>query len=351
MVKEKGWKNARGSWRYEQYDEKYEEGAETTVVLTGVPKSLNAEILLGLLDEHFNRCYNYFYLPMDLDRFESTGLAYINFTSHESAVECQRFFTGFTAWPGNHRSERTCKAQWSSIQGYEANVEKQQKLQDWVSCNVPEDCKPMVFDENGTRLPTMDVFPPSEDWRDSKGWSEWYGGEGSEWREESWKKDEWQSSSKGWDSWKWGQTWQPDLWKGKEKEWQWQEEAKQVDVLELLPALGSKPSDEEPEGQESHEDEAYAEVPEAQEVQEVLEVAKPKEVVSLGLARYACPSCRSCFAKWSACQHHISSEAKCRKETSELEDLQAACKRQAEELPNEERTFQTAEVAQVRRFQ
>ena len=69
-------------------------GDETTVVLTGVPRSLNAEILLALLDEEYLGCYDYFYLPMD------TGLAYINFRDHDKAVECQQHFAGWSSWPG-----------------------------------------------------------------------------------------------------------------------------------------------------------------------------------------------------------------------------------------------------------
>ena len=165
MSRKGSWKGGGKGW--------HSDGDETTVVLTGVPKTLNAEILLALLDEEYLGCYDYFYLPMDMDKFENTGLAYINFRDHDKAVECQRHFAGYSAWPGGHFSERTCRAQWSSIQGYEANIQKQQKLNDWVNSNIPEDCKPMVFDEYGTRLPTMDIFPPWDSqvyhgWRSSE---------------------------------------------------------------------------------------------------------------------------------------------------------------------------------------
>ena len=118
---------SRGSWKGGGIPGWHSDGDETTVVLTGVPKTLNAEILLALLDEEYLGCYDYFYLPMDMDKFENTGLAYINFRDHDRAVECQRHFAGYSAWPGGHFSERTCRAQWSSIQGYEANIQKQQK--------------------------------------------------------------------------------------------------------------------------------------------------------------------------------------------------------------------------------
>ena len=159
---------------------------DTTVVLTGLPKSLNAEKLLELLDKEFPCCYDFFYLPMYLDQLENTGLAYINFRDHAKAVECQHFFEGGIDW-GGHISDRPCKAQWSSIQGYDANITRH-RTADWTRKNVPEDCKPMAFDEQGRRLPSLDVFAPhapapafgkgSKSRKPSKGHSwedEWYG--------------------------------------------------------------------------------------------------------------------------------------------------------------------------------
>jgi len=194
----------KGSWKGgKAWSHGYE---ETTVVLTGLPKTLNAEILLSLLDQEYLGCYDYFYLPMDMDKFENTGLAYINFREHSKAVECQRHFSGFSAWPGGHFSERSCRAQWSSIQGYEANIQKQQKLTDWVNSNIPEDCKPMVFDSYGTRLPTMEIFPSWQDFEDSS--RVYYGWRNSETHEDhrGWWKDEWYGrngrNSGGYDAWR-----------------------------------------------------------------------------------------------------------------------------------------------------
>ncbi|CAE7037320.1 unnamed protein product [Symbiodinium sp. CCMP2456] len=164
-----------------------EEGGETTVVLTRLPKTLNAEILLDLLDELFPCAYDYFYLPMDMDKFENQGLAYINFRDHETAVQCQNHFEGTDDWQG-HTCERPCKPEWSSIQGYAANIERQQRS-DWVSGNIPEDCKPMAFDENGMRLPTLDIFPAADTGKDSRSWrTVSYNNkeEGSKWWKDQW---------------------------------------------------------------------------------------------------------------------------------------------------------------------
>ena len=326
---------------------------QTTVVLSGLPKTLNADVLLGLLDEHFACTYDYFYLPMDMERFESWGLAYINFRSHETAVECQRYFTGMDRWPGRHYSERACRAQWSSIQGYDTNIEKQQQA-DWVNQNVPEDCKPMVFDENGIRLPTMDVFPHS---LDNKGWSaksdtvgwtdEWYGtssnGQQSDrhggWPE--WRKHEWKTEWSDWSE------------KTRDNVWgQWQTEWDASENVEL-PSL----TEELDPATEIAVETKAAELVDST-VQgsgsldlSILTVTPPTSLtssISLGQARYACPTCKACFAKWSACQHHILSEAKCR---VQLQGLQEVCKQQAAEIDSLEPFQDTAIVTEVRRFQ
>ena len=334
---------------------------ETTVVLSGLPKTLNAELLLGLVDEHFACTYDYFYLPMDVERFESWGLAYINFRSHETALECQRYFTGFDRWPGRHYSERACRAQWSSIQGFEANISKQQA--DWVNRNVPEDCKPMVFDENGTRLPTMDVFPAKSDtWTD-----EWYGSSSNkpskqsgwpEWRKEEWKT-EYTESFTEWSD------WSKETWDNSESAWgEWQTWGASQPVLpsmteEVYPAtevaeIESKAAEEVDSPVQGS---AGVDLPHDLS----MTVTPPTALTSssLGQARYACPTCKACFAKWSACQHHILSEAKCRVQLQGLQQLQEVCKQQAAEIDSQEpfqgpfqEPFQdTAIVTEVRRFQ
>ncbi|CAE7542826.1 ML5, partial [Symbiodinium sp. CCMP2456] len=154
----KMWKTGKGTLKGRSRGRSNWAEGETTVVLTGLPRTLNADILLELVDEKFHRCYDFFYLPMYLDQLENTGLAYINFRDHTTAVECQRYFEGSIDWSG-HISDRPCKAQWSSIQGYEANITRHRKAE-WLEKNVPEDCKPMAFDEQGRRLPTLEVFNP-----------------------------------------------------------------------------------------------------------------------------------------------------------------------------------------------
>ncbi|CAE7595833.1 ML3 [Symbiodinium natans] len=184
------WKAGKGGLKGRSHGRGRAEG-ETTVVLTGLPKTLNAEILLDLLDKEFPCCYDFFYLPMYLDQLENTGLAYINFRDHEKALECQHYFEGSINW-GGHISDRPCKAQWSSIQGYEANITRHRKAA-WNDKNLPEDCKPMAFDEQGRRLPPQEVFTPLHAQDSGKGGK--VGRYRKPGKSKSWE-DEWYGASK-----------------------------------------------------------------------------------------------------------------------------------------------------------
>ena len=120
---------------------------KTTVILFRLPKHMTAEHLFSLLDNDYFAGYNYFYFPMDERTWTNTGSACINFRSHCTAKACKNRFQGFQAWPTGN-SLRKCKTAWSDVQGYEANIQIQQKYIDyWQHSNVPDDCKPMVLDK------------------------------------------------------------------------------------------------------------------------------------------------------------------------------------------------------------
>ncbi|CAK9020881.1 unnamed protein product [Durusdinium trenchii] len=387
--------------------------SETTVVLTGLPKTLNAEIMLGILDKSFAGRYDYFYLPMDVERVESRGLAYINFRSHADAVRCCRDFNGFSRWPGTQH-DRRCRGQWSSIQGLEANIEKQQQA-DWVSCNVPEDCKPMVFDEEGIRLPTWEVFvsldnKASGSSSNDKGWTnEWYGSSSSQpsdrnthegWSE--WSKTEWNYGWSKEDSWK-DKTWK-SAWSKEKSAWSrdetwtsaWSKEKSAWSRDETWTSAWSKEKsawskkDRWDTGMRGFQEVSQLEQCEVTKVPQV----SPSEQVSLvelfeGLrlvdplrldsvdatraapavwsesesscvacgAKYACPACRAGFAKWSACQHHIVNSECVKVIELDKVDLQEVCKQAIHRTEKEVdrgqaiQTHQESIVEEERRFQ
>ncbi|CAE7876132.1 UBE2J2 [Symbiodinium microadriaticum] len=314
------------------------EGGETTVVLTRLPKTLTAEILLGLLDELFPCAYDYFYLPMDMGKFENRGLAYINFRSHEKAVECQNHFEGTEDWKG-HTSERPCKSDWSSIQGYAANIQRQQRSA-WLTNAIPEGCKPMAFDEHGMRLPTLDIFPASladsrkdarscrtmsdnnkEWWRD-----QWYGSSSSEqnagknrkscrWYDSwSWKSDDWRAFS---DTRARNRIWRTINRDPEGLHDEYGEASQNSEQFEHGTADGKpeglmfgKHREEEKKNQAGNDDNVAVKVSTLQDQpplasllglssNESAALLKSAEAV-LATAKYACPHCGAVFMKWSS---------------------------------------------------
>ena len=120
---------------------------KTIVVLLRLPKHMTSEHIFSLLDHDYFSGYNYFYFQMDERTLTNTGIACINFRSHCNAKACKKRFQGFQAWPTG-KSRRKCTTEWSTLQGYEANIQSQQKYIDyWQHSNVPDDCKPIVLDK------------------------------------------------------------------------------------------------------------------------------------------------------------------------------------------------------------
>lgn len=322
----------------------------------------------------------------------------------------------------------------------------------------------MVFDSYGTRLPTMEIFPPWEDdssvyhgWRnsetheerDNRSWwkDEWYGrnsgggydawrngnGNGnagyatSDWSDRSIRKDQWWSdrdrsdwhkenydTDRKWDrdhgdsQWNAGVHW--NGWNGRQDAWSTGHSESQISQRQVLikeasnsngngmwaypnyavddqqvsdhitvPEVDTGIADlsaeisaevmeflhpKDPKVSEIIEDDDVQDIPSSQSTmcqlvpKSASEASEASVMASLVATRYACPCCSSSFAKWSACQNHIFSEAKCRKEVemlSELGDLQARCKEKAEELPpvdllNGQSNSEIAQSAE-RRFQ
>ena len=316
------------------------------MVLTGLPKTLNAEILLGLLDEHFPCSYDYVYLPKNVERFESNGLAYINFREHEKAAACRKFFSGFRSWPGHHASARICRAEWSSIQGLEANIEKHQR-RNWAKINIPEDCKPMVFDENGKRLPTMAVFFLKSDELapDASSYRQRYV---SRWEEDEKRRDSWRGSRE--DSWEstsrctWQNSWDEER-AGGSKKWQKKvNEDSSLETAEGVPTLLNLENLIEdssmPEVKTADSAESHAMRNECMRLSDKTNIpmANEKPLSALAMIKYACPRCRKGFRKWSACHAHILNESQCRKEWGQIDSLalQSRCSEVAKDLDQEQ---------------
>ena len=286
------WKDGRaaGAW-----DDSTREAEETTVVLTGLPKTLTARIILDFLDQYYLGCYDYFYLPIGEGTLTNAGIAYINFRHHDKAVECKQWFAGFNGWPNGHFSERRCQTDWSCIQGYEANIQMQQKQKrDWKNLNIPEDFKPMVFDQYGCSL----SFDAASEFSDL-GEKQWYGrsGDGQCIGNRSSCME-----SRGWDAF--------DS-KGCPEE----HAALNSENVEATmdDDLDSKGCPEEHAALNSENVEATMD--DDLNIQEVASAGYgkkyPQLIESLGNPQYACIGCGEYFHKWLACQHHIMSNPRC----------------------------------------
>ena len=69
-------------------------------------------------------------------------------------MRCQEHFEKHTGL--------SCGVDWAFIQGFEAHVRQQRKV-NWDAVNLPEDCKPMAFDEHGRALPRFMFLGRYED--------------------------------------------------------------------------------------------------------------------------------------------------------------------------------------------
>lgn len=127
----------------------------TTVMLRNMPNNYNRDMLLDLVDSMgFTRCYDFAYLPVDFKTQAGLGYAFINFVTSAAAQRCFRKFEGYARW--QVPSEKVCTVTWGSpYQGFEAHVERYQNSP-VMHHSIPDDWKPVLFDEQGSRIP----FPP-----------------------------------------------------------------------------------------------------------------------------------------------------------------------------------------------
>mmetsp|Transcript_38453 Transcript_38453/g.105934 ORF Transcript_38453/g.105934 Transcript_38453/m.105934 type:complete len:361 (+) Transcript_38453:70-1152(+) len=126
----------------------------TTLMLRNLPKELNREMLLELLDtEGFDGAYDFVYVPVSFNTGACMGYALVNLVTPVDARRVSRNFEGFSSWPVD--SDNVCTVSWSEpYQGYAQHVERYRNSPVMHDA-VPDEWKPAVFVE-GVRVP----FPP-----------------------------------------------------------------------------------------------------------------------------------------------------------------------------------------------
>ena len=132
-----------------------ETSTSSTVMLRNVPYDSRQRGVLSLIeDEGFKGRFDFFYAPLDFKSKNNLGYAFVNFHSVDIAKEFFRHFDGrrIVSRPGWDKPLRVC---WARVQGLEANVDHYRNS---PVNEMPEEFKPMLFDENGDFL----LFPPPD---------------------------------------------------------------------------------------------------------------------------------------------------------------------------------------------
>jgi hypothetical protein len=117
---------------------------KTSVVLRNIPKQFSRTELVELLNRHgFASRFDFVYVPFDFKFNRSVGCIFVNFISHEIALEAFDVFNGFrweTTRPG-----KECVVNWASPhQGLEAHIEHFRNSP-VMHEDVSEECKPALF--------------------------------------------------------------------------------------------------------------------------------------------------------------------------------------------------------------
>lgn len=123
----------------------------TTLIVRNVPKTYGSAQLMETLNKTgFAAVYDFLYLPVDFEADMNFGYVFVNFITHEVALEAQRHFNGFAGW--SVANEGVASAEWSNPhQGLEAHVERFRNSP-MMHPAVPSCYKPMVF-KDGASVP------------------------------------------------------------------------------------------------------------------------------------------------------------------------------------------------------
>jgi hypothetical protein len=122
----------------------------TTLCFRNFPSNRNGKAVQELLDENgFKESYNFVYVPHDfkvLPSLSNVGYFFVNFTTHDIAVQAWDKLDGLQAW--RPESNKVLRATWATkTQGLEACINRY-KDSPVLHQDIPFECKPMRF-ENG----------------------------------------------------------------------------------------------------------------------------------------------------------------------------------------------------------
>lgn len=125
-------------------------GCNTTVMFRNLCKHLTqADLVAKLCEVGYRGLFDFVYMPMNLRESGNFGYTFVNFVNHAAAARAMSrtdFYGAASDW--------ICT--WSDCQGLNANVERYRNSP-LMHHSVPEECKPGMYNDHGTRVP----FPAS----------------------------------------------------------------------------------------------------------------------------------------------------------------------------------------------
>jgi RNA recognition motif-containing protein len=132
----------------------------TTLLIKHLREGLTGELLAQFLnDEGFAGCFDFIYVPRNLQTKRASGFAFVNFTCYDFAARALPLLHARRQLDLVAADKGALEACWSEAsQGLEAQVAKYRNSP-LMHESVPEEFKPMVF-QDGVRQP----FPaPTEE--------------------------------------------------------------------------------------------------------------------------------------------------------------------------------------------
>jgi RNA recognition motif-containing protein len=118
----------------------------TTVMLRNLPNDYMRDMLIKLLEaKGFGARFDFVYLPVDFVKYSGLGYAFVNFISHQDAINAMNLLEGFDDW--EVRSKKVLALSWSTpLQGLAANIERYRNSA-VMHADVPQQLKPLVFEK------------------------------------------------------------------------------------------------------------------------------------------------------------------------------------------------------------
>jgi hypothetical protein len=154
-------------WQSMHYAIKDEaEEASTTLMVRSLPEDLAQPTLVEqLIEGGYRGLFNFVYMPMNFRGHGNFGYAFVNFISHQIAIEFMALMQKVEH--GDASTPQKWDIVWSTCQGLSANIERYRNSP-LMHELVPKGCKPAVYDDMGNQVafpqPTKTIPKPRIHW-------------------------------------------------------------------------------------------------------------------------------------------------------------------------------------------